>query len=84
MLAERALCKDDLRLLPRLGEREGRVAADGPAPAGAEKHDKRFCAALADADPKMFQRAVPKGGRATLGKLGSFQRHVGERLMLWH
>jgi len=84
MLAERALRKDDLRFLPRLGEREGRVAADGPAPAGAQKNDERSCTALADANPKMFQRAVPNGGGATLGKLGSFQRRVGEHLMLWH
>ena len=52
-----------------------------PAPAGAQKDNKGFRAALADANPKMLQRAVPK---SALGKRGSFQRHVGERLMLWH
>ena len=79
-----SLSENDLGFLPGLGEGKGRVAADGPPPAGAQKDDEGLRAALADPNPKMLQRPIPKGGCAALGKRDSFQRHVGERLMLWH
>ncbi|MBH5371556.1 hypothetical protein [Bradyrhizobium glycinis] len=57
--------------LASLRECDRRIAVDCLAPPRAQQNDEGLCTTAADPDAKLFKRAIPQRGRATLWRLGS-------------